>query len=189
MEQILWGRLERGTQSPSSSINAWRACSTTSAERMIFPCMLLKITGWTIGGLCAPSTMPSTGGGEPGGCLDFRISKTDVLVPSGDWIVSFSRSAEPLPSLDSSRRAAFVLPSDISLTNICLFLSSLFSGFLVVVRRFWMVEPSSSSYSMSPAFHNFMRLCKQATWSLDLEEWLGFCKVHTYSGTLKRPQC
>ena len=88
---------------------------------------------------------------------------------------------EPLLSLESKRRAAFVFPFDISFRNARLVFSSSESCFLLgLVRRFWMVRPSSSRSSSSPARQDDKRLSKQAIWSLDFEVRLGFCNSRAH---------
>ena len=117
----------------------------------------------------------------PGGCLDFRMSSTDMLVPSLDGMVLLSRRTEPRLSLESIRRAALVLPLDISLTKTFFTLSQssrLF--FFGLIRRCWIDKPSCSKSSRSPAFQDVMRRSKQDAWSLVFEKRFGFCSNSTH---------
>ena len=80
-------------------------------------------------------------------------------------------------SFDSKRNAALVFPVDIFFTKALLTDSSSLHCFVFgKVSRCWMVEPSSRRSSRSPAFQEAMHLSKQAMWSLDFEEQLGFCR-------------
>lgn len=104
------------------------------------------------------------------GCLLIRMSRTSE--PS----ISYLRlSKTPDFSFESRRRAACTFPLSIRLekdmTNLCS-QSAPMRPFLD--RCCWIVLPSVSKLSMSPADHASYRLSKQITWSFVFDVGWGF---------------
>ena len=79
--------------------------------------------------------MVSSSGEPPGGCFDYRMSRTEACAPSGEGTMSFNLRTEPLSSLESKRKAALVLPSDISLTKSLLIFSASLHDFLLELLK------------------------------------------------------
>ena len=75
--------------------------------------------------------MLSSAGEPPGGCFDYRMAKTEACAPSGEGTMSLNLRIEPLSRLESKRKAALVLPSDISLTKSLLIFSASLHDFLL----------------------------------------------------------
>ena len=90
----------------------------SAALRMLLAVIWSNTTGGTVGGSALPPDSASGETGCAGGCFDLRMSRTDFLVLSPMSTMSSTLRRPPFPCCESSRRAALVLPWNISLEKV-----------------------------------------------------------------------